>query len=49
VPKLAPKSSRQFTIQVAIHPDPKSVAAATQRIQTLQGTESPVLDVRPPA
>jgi hypothetical protein len=49
VPKLAPKSSRQFTIQVAIHPDPKSVAAATQRIQTLQGTESPMLDVRPPA
>jgi hypothetical protein len=47
VPKLAPQSSRQFTIEVAIHADRSAVAAATQRIQSLQGTEPPTLDSRP--
>ena len=47
VPQLAPQSSRQFTIEVAIHADRNSVAAATQRIQSLQGTEPPTLDSRP--
>ena len=49
VPKLAPKSSRQFTIEVAIHPDRNAVASAAQRIQSLQGVEPPVLDTAPPA
>jgi hypothetical protein len=47
VPKLAPQSSRQFTIEVAIHADRDSVASAVERIQSLQGTEPPTLDSRP--
>ena len=43
VPKLAPKSSRQFTIEVALHPDRNAVASATRRIQSLQGAEPPTL------
>jgi len=49
VPKLAPQSSRQFRIEVAIHADRTSVTSAAQRIQTLQGASAPVLESRPPA
>ena len=37
VPKLAPDETRQFTIDVTIHPDRESVTATEQRIQALQG------------
>jgi len=49
VPKLAPQASRQFRIDVAIHPDRTSVTSAAQRIQALQGAVPPVLERRWPA
>jgi hypothetical protein len=44
VPKLAPNESRQFTIDVAILPDARSVASASQRIQKIQGALKTTLD-----
>jgi Domain of unknown function (DUF4432) len=47
VPKLAPDETRQFTIDVTIHPDPESVTAAEQRIKNIQGQIKATIDSVP--
>jgi len=44
VPKLGPDETRQFTIEVTIHPDRENVTAAEQRIQAMQGQIEAVID-----
>jgi len=47
VPILAPDETRQFTIDVTIHPDRESVTAAKQRIKNIQGQIKTTIDSVP--
>jgi hypothetical protein len=46
VPKLAPKETCRFTIDVSIHADRSSVEAAGQRVQSIQADVKPIIDNR---
>lgn len=49
VPKLAAHASRQFTLEVTIHPDRASVAETVKRIEKLQSGTKPVIESEPSA
>ena len=44
VPKLAPRESRQFTVDVTIHPNRGEVADAVARIDRVQAITKPILE-----